>query len=42
MLTSESDKLKVIEAIQAGAANYITKPYVPETLKEKIEVALEG
>ncbi len=37
MVTSESEKTKILEAIQAGAANYVVKPFQPETLKEKIE-----
>jgi len=36
MVTSESEKTRIIEAIQAGAANYIVKPFQPETLQEKI------
>jgi two-component system chemotaxis response regulator CheY len=36
MVTSESEKSKIIEAIQAGAANYVVKPFQPETLSEKI------
>jgi two-component system chemotaxis response regulator CheY len=36
MVTSESEKTKIIEAIQAGAANYVVKPFQPETLSEKI------
>ncbi|MCU0609668.1 MAG: response regulator [Chitinispirillaceae bacterium] len=36
MCTSEADKAKVVEAIKAGANNYIVKPFTPETIKEKI------
>jgi len=36
MLTSESEKSKVLEALQAGASNYIVKPFTPETLKQKL------
>lgn len=36
MVTSESQKPKIMEAIQAGAANYIIKPFTGETLKEKL------
>ena len=36
MCTSESEKSKVIEALQAGANNYIVKPFTPEALKEKL------
>jgi two-component system, chemotaxis family, chemotaxis protein CheY len=40
MVTSESEKTRIIEAIQAGAANYIVKPFQPDTLKEKIQAIL--
>lgn len=36
MCTSESEKARVLEALKAGANNYIVKPFTPETLKEKI------
>lgn len=36
MCTSESEKSKVMEALQAGANNYIVKPFTPEALKEKL------
>lgn len=36
MCTSESEKPKVIEALKAGANNYIVKPFQPEALKEKL------
>ncbi len=36
MVTSESEKTRILEAIQAGAANYVVKPFQPETLEEKI------
>jgi two-component system chemotaxis response regulator CheY len=38
MCTSESEKPKVIEALKAGANNYIVKPFTPEALKEKIGI----
>ena len=37
MVTSESNKSKILEAIQSGAANYIIKPFSDEVLKEKLE-----
>lgn len=40
MVTSESEKTRIIEAIQAGAANYIVKPFQPDTLKEKIQAII--
>jgi two-component system chemotaxis response regulator CheY len=36
MVTSESEKARILEAIQAGAANYVVKPFQPEILQEKI------
>src|SRR5690606_39701507 len=36
MVTSESEKTRIVEAIQSGAANYVVKPFQPETLMEKI------
>jgi two-component system chemotaxis response regulator CheY len=38
MCTSESEKNKVIEALKAGANNYIVKPFTPEALKEKLGI----
>lgn len=36
MCTSESEKGKVVEALKAGANNYIVKPFPQEALKEKL------
>ncbi|KMQ52982.1 Chemotaxis regulator - transmits chemoreceptor signals to flagelllar motor components CheY [Chitinispirillum alkaliphilum] len=36
MCTSESEKSRVVEAIGAGANNYIVKPFTPEALKTKL------
>ena len=36
MLTSESEKTKVVEAISNGANNYVVKPFTPDILKEKL------
>jgi two-component system chemotaxis response regulator CheY len=41
MVTSESSKQKILEAIQLGAANYIIKPFSDEILKEKLEPYLK-
>jgi two-component system chemotaxis response regulator CheY len=41
MVTSESEKSHIVEAIQAGAANYILKPFSADTLKEKIASLLK-
>ncbi len=36
MVTSESEKTRILEAIQAGATNYIVKPFTPDVLREKL------
>ncbi|MDB5103441.1 MAG: Chemotaxis protein CheY [Fibrobacteres bacterium] len=41
MVTSESEKTRILEAIQAGAANYVVKPFQPETLQEKISAVTQ-
>lgn len=40
MVTTEAEKEKVVQAISAGAANYLMKPFTPEGLKEKIDKIL--
>ena len=37
MVTAESKKENILEAIQSGASNYIVKPFTAQTLQEKIE-----
>ncbi|MFW6114147.1 MAG: response regulator [bacterium] len=37
MITTESEKARVIEAIQAGVTDYLVKPFTPDQLKEKLE-----
>ncbi|MDR0599683.1 MAG: response regulator [Treponema sp.] len=37
MVTGESDRSKVLEAMRAGAADYIVKPVTMEVIKEKLE-----
>lgn len=36
MVTTEAEKTRVIEAIQAGVNNYVVKPFTPEALSEKV------
>ena len=36
MVTSESERTSVIEAIRSGASSYLTKPFAPEDLIKKI------
>lgn len=38
MCTSESEKTRVVEALKAGANNYLVKPFTPEALKEKLGI----
>ncbi len=37
MVTAETSKEKVVEAIQLGVYDYIVKPFTPELLKKKLE-----
>ena len=37
LVTTESEKPKVVEAIQSGVTNYMVKPVEEATLKEKLE-----
>ncbi|HMK48648.1 MAG TPA: chemotaxis response regulator CheY [Thermodesulfovibrionales bacterium] len=41
MVTAESEKEKVIEAIKAGVNNYIVKPFTAEVLKDKLDKIFE-
>ncbi len=41
MVTTESEKPRVIEAIKAGVNNYLLKPFTPEILGERIKETLE-
>ncbi len=36
MVTAEALKENIIQAIQAGASNYIVKPFTPQVFEEKI------
>ena len=36
MCTSESEKQTIVDAMKAGANNYIVKPFTPEVLKTKL------
>ena len=37
MLTAETEKDKVVEALQAGVTNYITKPFTNNTVQTKLK-----
>jgi two-component system chemotaxis response regulator CheY len=36
MITTESEKNRVLEAIQAGITDYLVKPFTQEDLKQKL------
>ncbi|HUY88141.1 MAG TPA: response regulator [Pirellulales bacterium] len=36
MITTEAEKSRVVEALQAGVTDYLIKPFTAETLKEKL------
>jgi two-component system chemotaxis response regulator CheY len=36
MVTAEAQQSNLVEAVQAGASNYIVKPFTAETMQEKI------
>lgn len=40
MVTTEAEKSRVIEALKAGANNYIIKPFEPATMVTKIQDVL--
>lgn len=40
MVTTEAEKSRVVEAIKAGATNYIIKPFEPKGIVEKIGAVL--
>ncbi len=37
MVTSEADKSKIVEAVEAGVSQYIVKPFNANQLEEKIK-----
>jgi len=37
MITTEAEKARVVEAIQAGASDYLIKPFTIDTLRQKVE-----
>ena len=41
MVTTESEKARVIEAIKAGVNNYVVKPFTPDLLSERITETIE-
>jgi two-component system chemotaxis response regulator CheY len=41
MVTTEAEKSRVVEALKAGANNYIIKPFEPATIVQKITEVLD-
>lgn len=42
MVTTEAEKRRVLEAIQAGINDYLVKPFTPDQLSEKIRKFATG
>ncbi|HUX06029.1 MAG TPA: response regulator [Acidobacteriota bacterium] len=42
MVTTEAEKSRVIEALKAGANNYIIKPFEPSAIVQKIKDTIGG
>jgi signal transduction histidine kinase/CheY-like chemotaxis protein len=42
LLTSLNDPLAIVRGLASGADNYVTKPYLPERLLERVKQAIEG
>lgn len=40
MVTTEAEKSRVLEALKAGATNYVIKPFEPNTIVNKIQEVL--
>ena len=40
MVTTESKKSRVVEAIKAGVNNYVVKPFTPDVLSQRINETL--
>lgn len=37
MVTTEAEKIRVVEAIKAGVNNYVVKPFTPDSLADRIK-----
>ncbi len=42
LITTENEKSRILEAISAGASNYIVKPFTTEGLKQKFEAVFKA
>jgi two-component system chemotaxis response regulator CheY len=41
MVTTEAEKIRVVEAIKAGVNNYVIKPFTPDSLADRIRETLQ-
>jgi two-component system chemotaxis response regulator CheY len=41
MVTTNAAEDDIVEALQAGANNYVVKPFTPDTIRDKILAALQ-
>jgi two-component system, chemotaxis family, chemotaxis protein CheY len=41
MVTTEAEKIRVVEAIKAGVNNYVVKPFTPDDLGSRIRETLK-
>jgi len=41
MVTTEAEKERIVDAVRAGAQNYIIKPFEPDTIVKKIQAVME-
>jgi two-component system, chemotaxis family, chemotaxis protein CheY len=42
MVTAESDKDSVVQAVKANVTNYILKPFTPDKFKQKVDQVMEN
>ena len=40
MVTTEAEKVRIIEAVKAGVNNYVVKPFTPESLLGRVQQTL--
>jgi two-component system, chemotaxis family, chemotaxis protein CheY len=40
MVTTEAEKVRIIEAVKAGVSNYVIKPFTPDALMERVNTTL--
>ena len=42
MVTTEAEKIRVVEAIKAGVNNYVVKPFTPDDLSARIQETMKA